>query len=119
MTSNTHTIASKPPTTGPRVRNSRWRVMFDECREVPGDWRRVVEPFAEKTAKQIASDIRSSKSRDVTQIRTAGLKQGEIWEAEWGQDDNDGDPDHWYIWLRYMGTINEPEPAKRQRTKRA
>ena len=98
-----YTIASTPPTAPARQKRSRWAELFEECRSVPGEWRRTVESFSKTTAGQIASDIRSAHGRDLTKARLRGLLESDRWEAVWGPDPADPNPAHYYIWLRYLG----------------
>lgn len=98
-----YTIASKPPVKDTTQKRSRWTELFDECRSTPGEWRRMVEPLRKATAAQIASDIRNSHTRNLEKARLKGFLPGDKWESAWGNDPSDTDPEHYYVWLRYVG----------------
>jgi hypothetical protein len=102
-----YTIASTPPGAQGFQKRSRWAELFDECRAVPGEWRRIIAPLAKATAAQIASDIRNAHTRDLDKARLRGLLPTDRWEASWGNDPDDSDPEHFYVWLRYVGHIAE------------
>jgi hypothetical protein len=97
-----YTVASEPPVQQDQ-RRSRWADLFEECRKYPNEWRRVVDPMKKSTAAQIASDIRNAHTRDVKKSRLRGFEAGDMWDAKWGQDPSDKDPDAFYIWLRFLG----------------
>ena len=103
--SGKYTVPSQPPTKGTRQRRSRWTELFEECRAVPGEWRKVVEPMSKATAAQIASDIRNAHTRDLDKSRVKGFLPGDRWETVWGVDPADDEPGNFYVWLRYVGTI--------------
>jgi hypothetical protein len=88
----------------PRMRRTRsvWPRRLDEARSRPGSWMCVVEPMTRSTASQIASEIRHSYHRDLAKLRITGLIEGERWEAEWGRTAVDPNPDHYYVWLRWV-----------------
>ena len=99
-----YTVASPPPVqTETSQRRSRWVDLLDECRKHPGEWRRVIEPMRKSTAAQIASDIRNIHRRDARKSRLRGFAEGDKFEAVWGNDPNDSDTDHYYLWLRFDG----------------
>lgn len=79
-----------------RSRSSFWRRTFDAARHV-GDWYRVDKLYTRKTAAQIASDIRRAHLDGRRSIRTAGLLDGERWEARWSEvrDGANGDCELW------------------------
>lgn len=104
-----YTIASAPPTPDSTHRRSRWADLFEECRNHPGEWRRMIEPMKRSTAAQIASDIRNSYRRDPDKSRLRGLLATDRWETTWGPDPSEDDPEKCFIWLRYIG------PQKRGR----
>lgn len=101
--SDTYTIAEAPPTKKIQVRRSRWTDLFDECRNNPGEWRRIREPLKRSTAAQIASDIRNVHRREIEKTRLRGFHQDDKWEAVWANSPNDPNPENFYIWLRYLG----------------
>jgi hypothetical protein len=102
-----YTVASTPPVAQESQKRSRWAELFKECRAVPGEWRRVIAPQAKATAAQIASDIRNAHTRDLDKARLRGLLPTDRWEASWGNDPVDSDPEHFYVWLRYVGHVAE------------
>ena len=75
------TIPSEPPASERRQRRSWWADVFAEARQFPGEWRLVVEAFAESTARQIASDIRNAHKRQPDKMRLRGILPGEMWDA--------------------------------------
>lgn len=100
---NTYTVASTPPARQATIqKRSRWTELFSECRAYPGEWRRMIEPMKKSTASQVASDIRNAHTRDLRKSRIRGLLSTDRWEAAWGRDDSDTNPDHYYVWLRYV-----------------
>jgi hypothetical protein len=54
------------------------------------------------TAAQVASDIRNAHTRDLAKSRLRGLLTTDRWEAAWGQVDSDPNPEHYYVWLKYL-----------------
>lgn len=107
-----YTISSTPPTrTSSSQKRSRWAELFTECREHPGEWRRMIEPLRRSTAAQIASDIRNAHTRDLNKTRLRGLLPTDRWDAVWGNDPDDADEEHFYIWLRFLESV---EPAKKK-----
>lgn len=98
-----YTIPSSPPVRDEHQKRSRWAELFEECRAVPGEWRRMVEPLRKATASQIASDIRNAHNRDLDKARLRGLLETDRWESAWGNDPTDPDEEHFYVWLRFVG----------------
>lgn len=97
----------KPPTQKETQRRSRWADLFAECRNAPGEWRRIKEPLKRSTAAQIASDIRNVHRRETQKTRLRGFLPGDHWEAVWGNGPDDPEKKNFYIWPRYIG------PAKK------
>lgn len=97
-----YTIQSEPPVLPEVQRRSRWADLFAECREHPGEWRRILEPMAKATAAQVASDIRNAYRRDLTKVRIRGLRNDDQWETVWGPDPGE-QADQYFIWLKYVG----------------
>ena len=97
------TIAEVPPSSARGRRRSVWAELFEECRGVPGVWRRTGRSFTAKSAGQCASDVRSAHRRDPRRMRMRGLRVGELWEAKAGPLPDGSDPDRWFIWLRFVG----------------
>jgi hypothetical protein len=98
-----YTVPCLPPVEPRTQRRSRWAELFEECRSAPGQWRKVREPLTKATAAQIASDLRNAHHRNRDKSRVKGLLSGDRWETAWGNDPTDSDPDHHYLWLRYVG----------------
>ena len=107
----TWTIADTPPGMSSHQRRSRWEELFAECRNHAMEWRRIIEPMRRSTAAQVSSDLRSVHRRDPKKVRLRGLLPGDQWEAVWGSDPRDPDPEHFYVWLRYAGQSSGEHPA--------
>lgn len=103
MDNNRYTIPSEPPNRPARQRRSRWADLFEECRQAPGEWRKVIDPLSKSTASQLASDIRNAYTRDPAHSRVRGLKRSERWDTEWGEDVEANTPGRYYVWLRFDG----------------
>ena len=97
------TIKSEPPIAPGRQTRSRWPAIFEEARTEPGIWRMVNIPMTGNSALQIASDIRRAAHRNPAKSRFGAQLQGETWDATHGKLETDPDPNHFYIWLRYIG----------------
>lgn len=99
-----YTISSTPPARHETIqKRSRWADLFAEARAFPGEWRRMIEPMKKSTASQCASDIRNAHTRDLSKSRVRGLLPTDRWEAAWGRVKSDKNPEHFYVWLRYIG----------------
>jgi hypothetical protein len=98
-----YTFAEAPPSKQESARRSRWADLFEECRQHPGEWRRIKEPLKRSTAAQIASDIRNVHKRDSMKTRLRGFKPDDKWEAVWSNSPDDTNTDNYYIWLRFLG----------------
>lgn len=96
------TVPSLPPDVRSQ-RRSYWTELFDECRVHAGEWRRTRRSFSKSTAAQIASDVRNMATRDPDKMRLRGYRPGDVWEAVWGHDPDEGTRDRCYLWLRFMG----------------
>jgi hypothetical protein len=107
------TVPSPPPEPSGSKRPSKWASLFDECRQHPGTWRRIIEPFKSATAAQLASDIRNTWHRDPKKLRLRGLREGERWEAVSGPSPEGANPEQSFIWLRFMegGAANDVGPS--------
>lgn len=101
-----YTFPDEPPVSK-RQRRSFWAEVFDECRESPGEWRRVAQTFKKSTALQFASDVRSVWRRDPAKLRMRGLYAGERWESK-AVEVPDGS---WALYLRFMGRDGEVTSA--------
>lgn len=109
----THTMADTPPPITKEPRRSMWTELFNECRGFAGQWRRTTRSFSQKSAAQYSSDIRNAHRRDPASMRMRGLRQGEGWEAVWGPDPTQPDPERCYIWLRQTRPAVSPATAGR------
>ena len=78
-------------------------MVFAEARECPGEWVRIDRWFNRSTAAQVASDLRNAHRRDVSKMRFSGVEHGDVWDTWWGADPADADPDHFYLWLCFLG----------------
>ena len=104
-----YTVPSTPPVTDRSQRRSKWAELFEECREVPGVWRRTIQSFNNATAAQIASDVRSAWRRDPAKMRMRGLRAGERWEVVSGPDPDGSEPGRHFLWLRFLGADSAGE----------
>jgi hypothetical protein len=102
------TIASEPPQRRLHQKRGRWETLLDECRRAPGEWRRIIDPMRRSTAAQIASDIRNAHRREASKFRVRGLLPTDRFDAVWGSDPTDADPEHVYVWLCYLGDTRTP-----------
>jgi hypothetical protein len=66
----------------------------------------VNKTFTEKTARQLASDIRRAHAR--TTIRILGVLPGDKWEAIPGQSPAEEGTASYRLWLRYVGLSSRP-----------
>jgi hypothetical protein len=98
-----YTFADEPPSKQESRRRSRWADLFTECRNNPGEWRRIKEPLKRSSAAQIASDIRNVHKREAMKTRLRGFLPTDQWEAVWSNSPDDPNKDNFYIWLRYVG----------------
>lgn len=98
-----YTLAEAPPAKQDTARRSRWADLFQECRDNPGQWRRIKEPLKRSTAAQIASDIRNVHRREAMKTRLRGFLPNDQWEAVWSNSPSDSNKDNFYIWLRFVG----------------
>lgn len=65
-------------------------------------WFRVPRMYTEKTAQQIASDLRSAHHRDPKKLRVKGVLPGDRWEAL-SNPSPEGPDDQFAIWIRFLG----------------
>ena len=96
------TIKSTPPTLRRPQRRSYWPMVFAEARECPGEWVRIDRWFNRSTAAQVASDLRNAHRRSLSKMRFSGIEVGDVWDARWGTDPADANPEHFYLWLCFL-----------------
>jgi hypothetical protein len=65
-------------------------------------WFRVPRMYTEKTAQQIASDLRSTHHRDPKKLRVKGVLPGDRWDARWNASP-EGPDGQFSIWIRFLG----------------
>jgi hypothetical protein len=97
------TIKSTPPTSRRRQRRSYWPTVFAEARECRGEWVRIERWFNRSTAAQVASDLRNAHHRSAKKMRFSGIEPGDMWQACWGADPTDTEPEHFYVWMCFEG----------------
>lgn len=95
-----------PPEVNGWSRRSFWVKALEAARR-HDSWVRVHRLYTEKTASQIASDLRSAHRRTDNNVRVRGVLPGERWDARWGASP-DGPNGQYAIWVRYLGIIDEP-----------
>ena len=64
-------------------------------------WFRVPRMYTEKTAQQIASDLRSAHHRDPKKLRVKGVLPGDRWDARWNASP-EGPDGQFSIWIRFI-----------------
>lgn len=94
-----------PPEVNGWSRRSFWVKALEAARR-HDSWVRVHRLYTEKTASQIASDLRSAHRRTEDNVRVRGVLPGERWDARWGVSP-DGPNGQYAIWVRYLGTSDE------------
>lgn len=94
-----------PPEVNGWSRRSFWVKALEAARR-HDSWVRVHRLYTEKTASQIASDLRSAHRRTDDNVRVRGVLPGERWDARWGASP-DGPNGQYAIWIRYMGIADE------------
>jgi hypothetical protein len=92
-----------PPEVNGWSRRSFWVKALEAARR-HDSWVRVHRLYTEKTASQIASDLRSAHRRTDDNVRVRGVLPGERWDARWGASP-DGPSGQYAIWVRYLGLI--------------
>lgn len=93
-----------PPEVNGWSRRSFWVKALEAARR-HDSWVRVHRLYTEKTASQIASDLRSAHRRTDSNVRVRGVLPGERWDARWGASP-DGPNGQYSIWVRYLGMID-------------
>lgn len=94
-----------PPEVNGWSRRSFWVKALEAARR-HDSWVRVHRLYTEKTASQIASDLRSAHRRTDNNVRVRGVLPGERWDARWGSSP-DGPNGQYAIWVRYLGTMED------------
>jgi hypothetical protein len=94
-----------PPEVNGWSRRSFWVKALEAARR-HDSWVRVHRLYTEKTASQIASDLRSAHRRTDNNVRVRGVLPGERWDARWGASP-DGPSGQYAIWVRYLGLIDD------------
>lgn len=90
-------IPEAPPVAPTKRRPSKWADAFAVARQHWLTWYRVDTPYAKSSAAQMASDIRCAERR--TKNRVAGMLDGEVWDATWGEVDG-----RYYVWICFIGS---------------
>lgn len=90
-------IPEAPPISPIKRRPSKWADAFAVARQSWLKWYRVDNPMSKATVRQVASDIRNADRR--AKRRLAGMLDGEVWDATWGEVDG-----QYFVWICYIGT---------------
>jgi hypothetical protein len=96
-------VESVPPKIGRSgcSRRGTWPERLSMARVKPGVWFRITEPLTKASASQMASDLRNSYRRRLESLLMSGVVVvDERWEAEYGNDPTNLDPEHFYVWFR-------------------
>lgn len=109
--------AEEPPEVNGWVRRSFW-VKALEAARLHDSWVRVHRLYTEKTASQIASDLRSAHRRTDDNVRVRGVLPGERWDARWGVSP-DGPNGQYAIWVRYLGRVDGASAANSSNGRKA
>ena len=83
------------------IRRSFWVKELENARRRK-TWTRVNRLYTEKTAAQIASDLRSAHHRDPTKLRVKGVLPGDKWDTRWNSSP-EGPEGQYSIWVRFLG----------------
>ena len=89
------------PPDQPWERRSFWVKTLQMAR-LRNTWIRVPRLYTEKSAAQLASDLRSSHHRDLKKIRIKGVLPSELWDTRWNASP-EGPDGQFAIWIRYLG----------------
>lgn len=84
------------------IRRSFWVKTLQVARQRK-TWVRVPRLYTEKTAAQIASDLRSAHHRDPKTLRVKGVLPGDKWDTRWNSAP-EGPEGQYSIWVRFIGT---------------
>ena len=102
--SDSQVTVEEPPEVNGWSRRSFWVKALEAARK-HNSWVRVHRLYTEKTASQIASDLRSVHRREANNVRVRGIMPGERWDARWGASP-DGPAGQYSIWVRYLGNVD-------------
>ena len=83
------------------IRRSFWVKTLQDARRRK-TWVRVNRLYTEKTAAQVASDLRAAHHRDTKKMRVKGILPGDRWDARWNSSP-EGPEGQYSIWIRYTG----------------
>ena len=83
------------------IRRSFWVKTLRDARRRK-TWVRVNRLYTEKTAAQVASDLRTAHHRDTRKMRVKGILPGDRWDARWNSSP-EGPEGQYSIWIRYTG----------------
>lgn len=83
------------------IRRSFWVKTLHLARQRE-TWIRVNRLYTEKTAAQIASDLRSAHHRDPKKLRIKGVLPGDKWDSRWNSSP-EGPEGQYSIWIRFLG----------------
>ena len=83
------------------IRRSFWVKTLQDARRRK-KWTRVNRLYTEKTAAQIASDLRSAHHRDPKKLRVKGVLLGDKWETQ-SNSSPEGPEGQYSIWIRFIG----------------
>jgi len=83
------------------IRSSFWVKSLRTARQRK-TWFRVPRMYTEKTAQQIASDLRSAHHRDPKKLRVKGVLPSDRWDARWNASP-EGPEGQFSIWIRLLG----------------
>jgi hypothetical protein len=83
------------------IRRSFWVKTLQDARRRK-TWVRVNRMYTEKTAAQVASDLRAAHHRDVKKLRVKGILPGDQWDTRWNSSP-EGPEGQYSIWIRYIG----------------
>lgn len=82
--SDSQVTVEEPPEVNGWSRRSFWVKALEAARK-HNSWVRVHRLYTEKTASQIASDLRSVHRREANNVRVRGIMPGERWDARRGR----------------------------------
>ena len=83
------------------IRRSFWVKTLQDARRRK-TWVRVNRLYTEKTAAQVASDLRAAHHRDVKKLRVKGILPGDKWDTRWNSSP-EGPEGQYSIWIRFIG----------------
>ena len=83
------------------IRRSFWVKTLQDARRRK-TWVRVNRFYTEKTAAQVASDLRAAHHRDSKKLRVKGILPGDKWDTRWNSSP-EGPEGQYSIWIRFIG----------------